>query len=118
MIRHGIAVIAVVAAMGIGAFAQPAGAFHAGEVVDCGSAGTFTIRAMPTRAAIQPEAPGPDNVLFFEEGGTLTVFQLVVNGQVVVDKNATARALNNVDEVTCTLTFELGVFEITGVLTP
>jgi hypothetical protein len=118
MVRLGIAVIVVAAAIGLGAFAQPANAFHAGEIVDCGSAGTFTIRATQTSGAPQPEAPGVSDVLNFEEGGTLTVFQFVLNGDVLINKNATGRASNNVDEITCTFTFEFGDVEVTGILTP
>jgi hypothetical protein len=103
----------------LGVYSQPASAFHAGLTADCGSAGTFTIRATQTAKNPLFQVPTPTSRLLFEEGGGLTVSQLTLNGQVLLDKNETGRANNNVDEVTCTFTDpELGEFGATGVLTP
>jgi hypothetical protein len=115
----GLTVALTMAAMGLGVYALPASALHAGATADCGSAGTFTIHATQTPLGPLNEQPHPGIVLIFEEGGVLTVFKLAVNGQVFVDKNETGRAMNNVNEVTCTFTLpDIGVIEATGVLTP
>jgi len=125
MLRRGIALVALVAAMGLGAYVQTVGASHAGSTVDCGSAGTFTLKATPTPAGPGTQAPYPWTTILFEEGGVLTVFKFVENGIVAFDKNEPARANNNVDEVTCRFTFRRGPggsivanVEVTGILTP
>jgi hypothetical protein len=108
--------LTALAAMGLGAYVQPALAFHAGATLKCGSAGTFTIRAQQTGAG--PEAPFPGNLILLEEGGVLTVFKFTQNGQVLFDINETGRAKNNVDEITCTFAhLRGGEIEITGILT-
>jgi hypothetical protein len=118
MLRRGIALVALAAAMVLGVYVESAGAFHAGATVYCGSAGTFTIKATQTGAGPGIEAPYPWTAIVFEEGGVLTVFQFIENGQVLINKNETARAMNNVNEITCTFTFTRGVIEVTGILTP
>ena len=108
----------IMAAMSLGAYVQPASAFHAGATVDCGSAGTFTIKATQTGAGPGIQAPYPWTTIVFEEGGVLTVFKFIENGQVLYDRNETGRAMYAANEVTCTFTFERGDIEVTGILTP
>jgi hypothetical protein len=111
--------VALVMAAMLAVYALPASAFHNDATADCGSAGTFTIRATETPLGPLNERPEPGIVLLFEEGGVLTVFKLALNGEVLVDKNPTGTARNNVDEVTCTFTLgDIGVIEATGILTP
>jgi hypothetical protein len=62
------------------------------------------------------QAPLPNNVLLFEEGGQLTVFRFVEDGQVLVDVAGTGQAMNNVDEVTCTFQLDGRQIEVTGIL--
>jgi hypothetical protein len=107
----------VVGALVIGTFAQPAGASHAGAIVDCGSAGTFTLRAHDNGAGFQ--SPGPADVLVFEEGGTLAILEFYVNGELSFSNAETGRAHNNLEEVTCSFTSGGGVaFTAIGILTP
>ena len=117
MLRRVIAAVALAAAMGP-AYVQTADAFHAGATVDCGSAGTFTIKATQTGAGPGIQAPYPWTTIVFEEGGVLTVGKFVENGRVLYNRNETGRAMNNVDEITCTFTFVRGLIEVTGILTP
>ena len=118
MLRHGFALVALAAALGVGMDVHPASANHAGATVDCGSAGTFTIRARQTPAMGGLQAPLPVNVLRFEEGGVLTVFRFVEDGRVLVDVAGTGQARNRGDEVTCTFRLDGRAIEVTGILTP
>jgi hypothetical protein len=99
--RGGITVLTA-GALAVLAFAQPAGASHAGAIADCGSAGTFTVKAQDNSAGFQ--SPAPDKVVLFEEGGSLTILEFYVNGQLFFSLAQTGRATNNVDEVTCSFT--------------
>jgi hypothetical protein len=114
--RRRILGLAVGATIVLGAFAQPVGASHAGAIADCGSGGTFTVKAHDNGAGFQ--SPAPDAVLAFEEGGTLTILDFYVNGQLIFSKAETGRANNNQEEVTCSFTSGDGVlFTATGILT-
>jgi hypothetical protein len=107
-----------VGALVLGVFAQPVGASHAGVIADCGSAGTFTVKAHDTGAADNPQAPAPASVTVFEEGGALSVLEFSVNGQLIFSNAGTGRANNNVEEVTCSYTTGDGVLiTVTGILT-
>jgi len=112
------AALAVV--MSLGVYVQPASAFHIGAEVDCGSAGTFHIKATQTGAGPGIQAPYPWTTIVFEEGGVLTVFKYVENDQVLYDRNETGREMNNLNEVTCTFFIPTreGNIEVTGILTP
>jgi hypothetical protein len=81
------------------AFPLPAGATHAGATADCGSAGTFTVKAQDTGAGVQ--FPDPGKLVLFEEGGGVTVLEFYIEGQLVWSAAQTGRANNNVSEVTC-----------------
>jgi hypothetical protein len=85
------------AVMAFAAFASPAGASHAGATADCGTAGTFTVKATTNSAEFQ--SPAPDKLVLFEEGGALSVRRLYVNGQLVLTRGATVP-----HEATCTFT--------------
>ena len=101
----------------LGAFPQPAGATHAGAVADCGSAGTFTVKAQDTGVGVQ--SPDPGKLVLFEEGGALTVLEFYVEGQLLWSAAQTGRAKNNVTEVTCSFrNADPGeLFTVVGVLT-
>ncbi|MEX0709591.1 MAG: hypothetical protein WD116_00125 [Chloroflexota bacterium] len=90
-------------------------ASHSGAKVDCGSAGTYTIRATENGAGFQ--APDPSSVLIFEEGGTLMLFEVSVNGQVRFSNALTGRESNAVEETNCSFTIGSGAyFEVVGIL--
>jgi hypothetical protein len=99
----------------LGAFAQPVGASHAGAIADCGSAGTFTVRAQDNSADFQ--SPAPDKLVLFEEGRALTVLELSVDGQLIFSRAETGRTNNSRQEVTCSFTLGAGpLFTVTGIL--
>lgn len=98
------------AVMAFAAFASPAGASHAGATADCGTAGTFTVKATTNSADFQ--SPAPDKLILFEEGGVLTVRQLYVNGELVLTRGATVP-----HEATCTFTIGAGAtFTVIGTI--
>ena len=101
----------------LGVFAQSAGATHAGATADCGSAGTFTVKAQDNGAGTQ--SPDPGKVVVFEEGGALTVQRFYVNGQLIFTAAQNGAANNNVTEVTCSFrNADPGeLFTVVGVLT-
>jgi hypothetical protein len=114
--RRRVAAVTVACIALLGA-APAAFASHDGMPVDCGEAGTFTARATQT-AAGSHQAPEPGDVLVFEEGGSLTAFEVWLNGQLRFSLADTGRQSNAVSEVTCTFYNAAGAyFEITGVLT-
>jgi hypothetical protein len=92
-------------------------ASHSGVIVNCGDAGTFTARATQT-AAGDHQAPEPSSITVFEEGGTLTVHELRVNGVLRFSLATAGRANNAVEEVECWYVTGAGLlFEVTGILT-
>ena len=111
-----LVVVAIVAVLTLGALVHPAGAHHKGATVDCGSAGTFTLRAQQTSGLGDLQAPGPADVILFEEGGVLALFRFVRDGQVLFDNAATGQASNNLDEVTCRFRIDDSEIEVTGIL--
>jgi len=113
--RIGLAAF-IVGTLGVFGGSGVAQASHAGALADCGSAGTFIIRATDIPSGFQ--APDPSAVTLFEGGGTLTVMALSVNNQLIYSNAETGRAHRNVAEVTCTYTSGSGVlFTATGILT-
>jgi hypothetical protein len=114
--RRVITMLTVGTLVVLGTSAQPAAATHGGAIADCGSAGTFTVKAQDNGAGVQ--SPDPGKLVLFEEGGALTVFDFYVNGQLVFSIAPTGRAKNNVEEVTCSFRNADGeLFTVTGVLT-
>ena len=110
------AVAGLVTAGAVGLLAQPAAALHGDAIVDCGSAGTFTLRTTPNGAGF--ESPPWGDVLLFEGGGTLAPLVASADGRVLWDNASNGMATNNVDEVTCSFTLANGVHvEVTGVFT-
>jgi hypothetical protein len=104
------------ALVALAAAGTPALASHAGTTVDCGSAGTFTVRAMQT-AAGDHQAPEPSSIIVFREGGALTVFEFRVNGVLRFTLADRGRQQNALDEVTCSFENEAGArFQVTGIL--
>jgi hypothetical protein len=116
MVRHGIALVSLVVALSVGLSAHPTSASHKGAIVDCGSAGRFTLRAQQTSGLGNLQAPGPADVILFEEGGVLVLFEFVRDGQVLFDYAATGEAMNSLDEVTCTFQIGDSDIEVTGIL--
>jgi hypothetical protein len=53
-LRQRLAISAPAAVLLVALVAQPAAAFHSGAIVDCGSAGTFTIKTSSTGSGLQP----------------------------------------------------------------
>jgi len=115
--RRAVLGVAVSVLVILGAFPLPAGASHAGATADCGSAGTFTVKAQDTGAGVQ--FPDPGKLVLFEEGGVVTVLEFYVEGQLVWSAARTGRANNNVTEVTCSFrNADPGeLFTVVGVLT-
>lgn len=102
--------------LAVGLLAQPAAALHGGAAVDCGEAGTFTIRATPNARGF--EAPILAGVMLFKEGGLLTLELAYRNGVMQWDDAAVGVAGNAIEETTCTFTVANGDYwEVTGVLT-
>ena len=99
-LRRRLALVGLVTLAWVSLLAPPAAALHNGATVDCGDAGTFTINAQPNGAGF--EAPPPGDVLRFEEGGVLTIMQIIIDDEVVFDPAAVGRANNALEEVTCT----------------
>lgn len=98
------------------AFAPSTLASHLGAAVDCGSAGTFTLDATETGNG-DWQAPGPGDVILLEEGGTLTVFELWVDGNLRFSKAAVGRTRNALAETQCSFTIGTGqLFEVEGLL--
>lgn len=116
MLRYPLVSIVLIAALLIGAQAHPVSAHHKGAIVDCGSAGTFTLRAQQTNGLSGLQAPGPADVILFEEGGVLILFTFVEDGQVLFDNAATGQAMNSLEEVTCTFSIDGRHIEVTGIL--
>jgi hypothetical protein len=104
-----------VALVSAGLLAQPAAAVHNGAAVDCGDAGTFTIRATPNGAGF--EAPILGGVILFKEGGLLVPELAYRNGVLQWGGAVVGMAVNAVEETTCTFTIASGYWEVTGVLT-
>jgi hypothetical protein len=97
--------LAAIAGATVGVFAAlapSAVASHAGATADCGTAGTFTIKATTNMAGFQ--SPAPDKLILFEEGGVLTVRRLYVEGELVLTRGTTVP-----NEVTCTFTIGAGL---------
>jgi hypothetical protein len=115
MFKRAVAALAVVPVAVLAGFAQPAVGSHAGSIVDCGSAGTFTLKAQETGTPIQ--RPDPAVVTVFEEGGALAILSFSINGELIFTVAETGQANNNIDEVSCSYTTGLGTFiEVTGIL--
>ena len=111
-----ISPFAVTALIALGVVAAPALASHAGAIADCGTAGTFTVKAADNSAGFQ--SPLPSSVIVFEEGGVLTVQEISRDGQSLFTRADTGRARNNLTEVTCSFTTGFqGTFTVKGILT-
>ena len=98
-------VLTAIAATTVGVLAvlaPSAVASHAGATADCGTAGTFTIKATTNMADFQ--SPAPDKLILFEEGGVLTVRRLYVEGQLVLSRGTVVP-----NETTCTFTIGAGL---------
>jgi hypothetical protein len=114
-------VVAVLFAIAlVGLVAQPASAIHHGATIDCGSAGTFTIKTGDTGSSVFK--PGFIQVdLLALDGkvvGTLVPFRVSVNGQPVQLVGDAADALEEHHGLaTCSFTGSNGdYFVLEGVL--
>lgn len=117
MSRRGTTIfLAIAMLVALGTTAGQAVASHAGAVVDCGTAGTFTVKAAENSAGFQ--SPFPTSVIVFQEGGVLTVQRISRDGQLLFARADNGRAQNSLTEVTCSIaTGSDGVFTVTGILT-
>jgi hypothetical protein len=113
--RGAIPLLASTMLVVLGTLAGPAIASHAGAIADCGTAGTFTVKAADNSGGFQ--SPLPTSVIVFEEGGVLTVQRISRDGQLIFSRAETGRAQNSLTEVTCQIaTGSDGVFTVTGIL--
>jgi hypothetical protein len=114
--RGAITLLATTMLVAAGTLAGSAIASHAGAIADCGTAGTFTVKAADNSGGFQ--SPLPTSVIAFEEGGVLTVQRIARDGQLIFDRGVTGRERNSLTEVTCSITTGSdGVFTVTGILT-
>jgi hypothetical protein len=114
--RRAITPLAITVLFALGTLAGPAVASHAGAIANCGTAGTFTVRAAENNAGFQ--SPLPSSVIVFEEGGVLTVQEISRDGQLLFTRADTGRERNNLTEVTCSFTTgSQGTFTVKGILT-
>lgn len=116
MSRRGAITLLGTITLGLATLAGPAAGSHAGAIADCGTAGTFTVKATDNATGFQ--SPSPSTAIVFEEGGVLTVHELSRNGQLVFTRADNGRARNSLTEVTCSFTSESnGTFTVKGILT-
>jgi hypothetical protein len=114
--RRAITLLTTIALVGLATFAGPAAGSHAGALADCGTAGTFTVKATDNAAGSQ--SPTPFTAVVFEGGGVLTVQEISRNGQLLFTRASNGRARNSLTEVTCSFTsLSDGTFTVTGILT-
>ena len=91
-------------------------ASHLGATVDCGSDGTYTIRATETGNGSW-QAPGPFDILLFEEGGAFIPLEVWVNGNLRLSNAIVGREMNALTEVQCSFQIGTGqLFEVEGLL--
>lgn len=117
MFRRGTITFLVSAMLvALGTTAGQAVASHAGAIVDCGTAGEFTVKAAENSAGFQ--SPFPTSVIVLQEGGVLTVQRISRDGQLLFTRADNGRERNSLTEVTCSIaTGSDGVFTVTGILT-
>ena len=105
------------AAIAVTAFAPMALASHGGATVDCGTYGTFTLNVTETGNGSW-QAPGPGDMLLFEEGGGLKPLEVWVDGSLRFSNAAVGRVNNAITEVACTFVIGTGqTFYVEGILT-
>jgi hypothetical protein len=106
----------IVGTLAVFSFTGVAQASHAGAEADCGTAGTFTVKATNIPNGLQ--VPDPGVVTVFEEGGTLAIFEFSVNNELIFSVADTGRAHSVVAETTCSYTTGNGTpITVTGILT-
>jgi len=91
----------------IGFGAQPALAIHQGATVDCGSAGTFTLKAAETGAGLFPPSFFQVDLLRTNgtPAGTMVPFQVYVNGVLQsIDTGADDALADHLGLSTCSFT--------------
>jgi hypothetical protein len=109
------AVAGVLATALLGLVAQPAAAIHQGATLDCGSAGTYTIKTATTGAGLYP--PSFIQVDLLEQGGkvvgTLVPFEVSINGQWLdMAGNAADPVGDHVGFATCSFTGSYGDYVV------
>lgn len=112
-VRRGTFVAVVFALASLGLLAQPAAAIHSGATLDCGSAGTYTIKTGENGTSvfkpgfIQVDLLGQDDKVV----GTLVPFRAFVNGQPIQLVGDAADALEDHHSLaTCSFTGSNGEF--------
>jgi hypothetical protein len=114
--RGAVTLLGTITFVGLASLAGPAAGSHAGAIADCGTAGTFTVKATDNAAGSQ--SPTPFTAVVFEEGGVLTVHEISRNGQLLFTRADNGRARNSLTEVTCSFTsVSDGTFTVKGILT-
>jgi hypothetical protein len=115
MLRRAGITLGIATLVAVGSVAGPAVASHAGAIANCGSAGTFTVKASENSAGF--ESPFPTSVILFEEGGVLTVREISRDGQLLFVRAANGREQDSLTEITCSFTTGSdGTFTVTGIL--
>ena len=111
------AVAGLLATALLGLAAHPAAAIHQGATLDCGSAGTYTIKTTTTPTGrfppsfIQVDLLGRDGKVV----GTLVPFEVSINGQplqLVGGSNAADAVGDKVGFATCTFTWANGDYVV------
>jgi hypothetical protein len=114
MLRRAGITLGIATLVAVGSVAGPAVASHAGAIANCGSDGTFTVKASENSAGF--ESPFPTSVILFEEGGVLTVREISRDGQLLFVRAANGREQDSLTEITCSFTTGSdGTFTVTGI---
>jgi hypothetical protein len=119
-VRRGIFVAGVFAIALLGLLAQPTAAVHSGATLDCGSAGTYTIKTGENGTSVFK--PGFIQVVLLGRDdkvvGTLVPFRASVNGQPIQLVGDVADALeDHLGLATCSFTGSNGdFFVLEGIL--
>ena len=114
--RRRMVLVALLAMAALGLLAQPAAAIHQNATLDCGNAGTYTIKAADTGAGIFP--PSFFQVALLTQNGkkvgTLIPFEVTVNGirQDLVGAPQDDAVGSNVGFATCSFTGSNGDYVV------
>jgi hypothetical protein len=115
--RRRMAIAGLLATASLGLLAQPAAAIHHNATLDCGSAGTFTIKTAETGAGLFPPSFVQVDLLT-QDGkkvGTLVPFAISINGQpleLVGGSHAADAVGDQVGFATCSFTGSNGDYVV------
>lgn len=114
-VRWRMALVGLLAAASLGLVAQPAAAIHHNATIDCGSAGTYTIKTATTPVGLQPPSFFQVDLLSRDGKlvGTLVPFQVFINGQLESAQTAADEAVgDHVGFATCSFTGSNGDYVV------